>query len=163
MAAFLGHQPPGLSWEPTNPGPLLRGRLPPPTFHSLYVPNPEARGPAWGGKRAEQSTKGRSSWEGWRLSLQSPSSPTPPKKQEGFKSDTKKDILTRPDAKQRLAFSKRSVGTCMEVVVSDFLNHLHEFSFICSFFQPYLPYYTPGLRPEKKWRQIRQSPLSQGV
>ena len=74
----------------------------------------------------------------------------PPKKQEGFKSDTKKDILTRPDAKQGLVFSKRSVGTCMEVVVSDFLNHLREFSFICSFFQPYLPYYTPGLRPEKK-------------
>lgn len=46
--------------------------------------------------------------------------PTPPKKQEVFKSDTKKSILAWPVAKQGIVSSKRSVDTCVGVVVSDF-------------------------------------------
>lgn len=46
--------------------------------------------------------------------------PTPSKKQEVFKSDTKKSILAWPVAKQGIVSSKRSVDTCVGVVVSDF-------------------------------------------
>lgn len=57
---------------------------------------------------------------GWMVNclFRAPSSSK--KKQEVFKSDTKKDILTWPGAKQGPLLTKRSVGTCMETVVSDF-------------------------------------------
>lgn len=72
--------------------------------------NPTVKDSPWGGKQSEKSTKDLHE-KGVTVSIE----PHPPPKQEVFKSDTKKDILTWPE----FISSKRSVDTLLEIVLPD--------------------------------------------